>query len=166
MSQGNVDTPLNENGLAQAASAAQLLRNRGIHTILSSPMRRAKTTAEIVAAELGLPIAYDPDLREVAFGSQEGQKMADWFDDWVAGTFDPPDAETFAALRVRALGAVSRAIVHPPVVLVVAHGAFFRALRAAMGLEPNVRTPNALPLFCEPGPSPDAPWSLTPAGPA
>ena len=44
-------------------------------------------------------------------------------------------------------------------VLVVAHGALFRALRAEMGLEPNVRTPNAMPLFCEPG----APWSLTPA---
>jgi hypothetical protein len=29
-----------------------------------------------------------------------------------------------------------------------------------MGLAPNVRTPNATPLFCTPG----APWTLTPAG--
>jgi probable phosphoglycerate mutase len=44
-------------------------------------------------------------------------------------------------------------------VLVVAHGALFRALRAEMGLEPNVRTPNAVPYFCEPA----SPWTLTPA---
>jgi len=31
-----------------------------------------------------------------------------------------------------------------------------------MGLEPNIRTPNAVPLFCEPGPNGE-PWSLTPA---
>lgn len=43
--------------------------------------------------------------------------------------------------------------------LVVGHGALFRALRADMGLEPNVRTPNATPVFCEPGvPA----WTLTP----
>ena len=43
--------------------------------------------------------------------------------------------------------------------LVVAHGALFRALRAEMGLEVDRRTPNALPLFCEPG----TPWTLTAA---
>jgi probable phosphoglycerate mutase len=36
----------------------------------------------------------------------------------------------------------------------------FRALRAEMGLEPNVRTPNATPLWCEPG---RPAWTLTPA---
>ena len=45
----------------------------------------------------------------------------------------------------------------------VAHGALFRAIRAEMGLEANVRTPNAMPLFCEPGRTPDDPWTLTPA---
>ena len=34
------------------------------------------------------------------------------------------------------------------VVLVVAHGALFRALRGAMGHEPNVRTRNAVPVVC------------------
>jgi probable phosphoglycerate mutase len=67
--------------------------------------------------------------------------------------------ESFAALRSRAAAALTRALTHAPPVLVVAHGALFRALRAEMGLEPNVRTPNALPLFCEPG----DPWVLTAA---
>ena len=56
-------------------------------------------------------------------------------------------------LRARALAAVNRALERPGLVLVVAHGALFRALRLALGHVPNVRTPNALPLWCEPSAS-------------
>ena len=160
ISQGNVDIPLNEVGLAQARAAAPLLRNRGIDSIVASPLSRARVTAEIVAQVLALPVHLDPGLREVQFGVQEGQKMSGWFADWVAGTRTPEGAETFAALRARAVAAVNRALTLPPVVLVVAHGAMFRALRAAMGLEIDVRTQNAIPMFCEPTASG---WKLTPA---
>jgi broad specificity phosphatase PhoE len=160
ISQGNVDIPLNEVGLAQARAAAPLLRNRGIDSIVASPLSRARVTAEIVAQALALPIHLDPGLREVGFGVQEGHKMSGWFADWIAGTRTPEGAETFAALRTRAVAAVNRAVTLPPVVLVVAHGAMFRTLRAAMGLEVNVRTQNAIPLFCEPTASG---WKLTPA---
>ncbi len=102
----------------------------------------------------------DEGLREVSFGAHEGQVMAEWFNDWVAGSFTPPNGESFADLRARAVAAINRALSRPAPVLVVAHGALFRALRAEMGLEPNVRTPNAMPYFCEPG----TPWSLTAAG--
>ena len=85
--------------------------------------------------------------------------MTEWFAEWVAGNFTPEGAETFASLRARAAAAINRALANPAPVLVVAHGALFRALRAEMGLEPNVRTANAMPLFCEPG----TPWTLTPA---
>ncbi|MCW3476033.1 histidine phosphatase family protein [Limobrevibacterium gyesilva] len=159
LSQGNVDIPLNATGRAQALSAADMLRHRGIAAIVASPLSRAYDTALAAASVLGLPVEVDDGLREVSFGAQEGQPMSQWFSDWVAGTFTPPDAESFAALRARAVAAVNRALARPAPVLVVAHGALFRALRAEMGLEPNVRTPNAMPLFCEPG----RPWSLTPA---
>ena len=150
ISQGNVDIPLNATGLAQARSAAAKLRNRGIATIVASPLSRARVTAEIAGEALGLPVAIDPDLREVSFGVQEGQAMSGWFADWVAGRFTPEGAETFPALRRRAVAAINRATALPPAVLVVAHGALFRALRAAMGIEPNIRTQNAVPIFCEP----------------
>ncbi len=162
ISQGNVDIPLNAIGIAQARAAAERLRNRGIATIVSSPLSRARVTAEFVAEALGPPIAIDPDLREVAFGVQEGQKMSGWFADWVSGTFTPEGAESFAALRHRAVAAANRATAQPPAVLLVAHGALFRSLRSAMGIEPNLRTQNAVPIFCAP-PSPGAPhWSLRP----
>ncbi|HYZ64608.1 MAG TPA: histidine phosphatase family protein [Acetobacteraceae bacterium] len=162
LSQGRVDIPLNPVGQAQAKTAAKLLRNRGICTIVASPLSRAHDTALAASEQVGVPVLLDPELQEVAFGAQEGQPMVHWFDDWVAERLTPDGAESFADLRARAVRAVNRALEHDPAVLVVAHGALFRALRSAMGLEPNVRTANGVPLFCEPGRN-GTPWTLTPA---
>jgi probable phosphoglycerate mutase len=162
LSQGRVDNPLNEAGVAQAHAAAALLRNRGITTICASPLTRARVTAEIVADALGLPVTYYDDLQEVSYGEKEGQPMSEWFAEWIAERYTPDGAESFPALRVRAGTAVNRALTHDPVVLVVAHGALFRAIRAQMGLSPGVRMRNAEPLFCEPPASGDGPWTLTP----
>ncbi len=160
LAQGNVDIALNDTGLAQARDAARLLHNRGIASLITSPLSRARVTAEIAAEALNLPVQIDEGLREVAFGTMEGQPMAaEWFAEWVEGTRTPPGAESFLDLQIRAAAAVNRCLERTPVVLVVAHGALFRALRRVMGLEPNVRLANAVPLFCEPG----VPWTLTPA---
>jgi probable phosphoglycerate mutase len=164
LSQGNVDIPLNQTGLAQARSAAQRLRNRGIATIVASPLSRARVTAEIVGEALGLPMQLDDDLREVRFGVQEGQPMSDWFAHWVAGEITPDGAEAFSDLRRRAVTAINRAVALPPAVLVVAHGALFRALRNAMGIEPLIRTPNAVPIWCEPPAGDEAVWQLNYGG--
>lgn len=137
-----------------------MLRRRGIAAIVSSPLSRARNTAQVAAAALGLTVEVEDELHEASFGADEGAAMAGgWFEDWVAGVATPDGAERFVDLRARAARGVTAALARPPPVLVVAHGALFRALRAEMGLEPNVRTPNALPLFCEPG----VPWLLTAA---
>ena len=167
LSQGNIDIPLNANGLAQAhAAAAQLAKvgagGRKITTIISSPLSRARVTAEIAGAALGLPVSIDEDLREVAFGVQEGQPMGDWYEDWVIDQFTPEGAESFLALRIRAAAALARAQGQPPLVLVVAHGALFRAVRKLMGLKPNVRTQNAQPLYCTPPAPGQTGWNLEP----
>ena len=160
-SQGNVDVPLNARGEAQAHEAAAALLGRGIRSIVSSPMRRARDTAAIIAKVLGLVVGEEADLREVAFGAKEGQPMGPWYEAWLAGAVTPPGAETFEALRTRAAAALNRALERTPPVLVVAHGSIFRALRAEMGLPVTTRTPNGLPLLCEPGNNPGEPWRLT-----
>ena len=157
LSQGSVDIPLNAVGIAQAERAAHVLRGRGIERIVASPLSRAAHTARIVGAALDLPVEFDADLREVSFGVQEGQPMGEWYDDWIAGDFTPQGGETFAGLTARALAAIDRATDWPGLVLVVAHGALWRAFRHAAGLPANIRTPNALPLLAEPG----TPWRLT-----
>lgn len=161
-SQGHTDIPLNTVGLAQARRAAMAMVDRGIVTIVASPLSRALRTAEIVAEALNLPVATDPGLMEVGFGTEEGQPMGDWYDDWIAGSYTPDGAETFQALHDRAVEAVNRATARPGPVLVVAHGALFRALRLALGHQPNVRTPNALPIWCAP-PAGGRVWEVTPA---
>ena len=161
LSQGAVDIPLNETGLAQARSASLLLRGRGIRAIISSPLSRAKVTADIAAAQLGLPVQIDDGLKEVAFGVMEGKPMSEWFQPWVDGLLTPEGAESFPTLTKRAVAAINRFIARPPVVLVVAHGALFRALRGAMGHEPNVRTRNAVPVWCEPPADGTGIWGLT-----
>jgi probable phosphoglycerate mutase len=160
LSQGNVDIPLNATGLAQARAAAAKLVGRGIATIIASPVSRARVTAEIVAEVLALPIHYDDGLREAAYGVREGQPMTEWFQQWVDGVATPEGAEPFADLRRRAVAAINRSLGQPAPVLVIAHGGLFRAVRAAMGLEPNIRTPNATPYWCEPA---DPHWLLTAA---
>ena len=162
LSQGRTDIPLNAVGLAQARRAAASLRGQGIAAIVASPLVRARVTAEIAGEALGLPVAFDDTLVEVNFGDQEGRPMGDWYDDWIAGADGPEGGETFDGLLVRAVGAVNRATARPGPVLVVAHGALFRALRRAFGLEPNVRTPNALPVRCTPPAGGAGPWDLVP----
>jgi probable phosphoglycerate mutase len=164
LSQGRTDIPLNAVGLAQAARAAKTLAGiGGIATIVASPLIRARVTAEIAAEALGLPVALDEGLQEVNFGEQEGKPMGDWYDDWIAGDYTPAGAETFVALLARAVAAVNRATAKPAPVLIVAHGALFRALRLAFGHEPNVRTPNALPIRCLPPADGGRVWDIAPA---
>ena len=88
LSQGNTDIPLNAVGLAQARSAASTLAGNRRHRHASSPRRWSApgSPRRSPAEALGLPVALDDGLREVAFGVQEGQPMGDWFDDWIAGT--------------------------------------------------------------------------------
>lgn len=155
-----MDIALNPTGLRQARAAADLLMHRGITEIVASPLSRARDTAMIVAEKLGLPVEYDEGLREVSYGTHEGEPMTEWFHEWVAGRYTPEGAQSFPLLRERARGAINRALTRAAPVLVVAHGALFRAVRAEMGLDPDVRTANAMPYFCEPGrPS----WTLTAA---
>ncbi|MGH7121890.1 MAG: histidine phosphatase family protein [Acetobacteraceae bacterium] len=163
LSQGAVDVPLNANGEAQARRAAELLHEGGIASIAASSLARARRTAEIVAAALDLPVRYDPDLREVTFAGKEGQLIGLWYEDWLSGVATPPGAESFAKLTIRAEAAVTHALTAPAPVLIVSHGAFFRALRLAMHLPSNVRTPNAVPIQCTPPPrsQPALPWSLS-----
>ena len=158
-SQGQTDIPLNRVGEMQAARAARTLVSTPIATIVASPLGRARVTAEAVAAVLNLPIGLDPELMEVNFGDQEGLPMGDWYDEWIAGDYTPLGGESFSELRVRTVSAINRATALPGPVLIVAHGALWRAFRYEAGLPANIRTPNALPMLATPG---ALAWTLDP----
>ncbi len=152
LSQGAIDIPLNDNGRAQAKEAASILSGKGIVSIVCSPMLRTRETAAIVNEALGLPIRYDPAIREVIFGGMEGKPLSPWFQDWMDGVFTPQGAESFAELLLRVGRALQAILAQPGPVLIVAHGGVFRAVRDLMGVSREGLTPNGLPLFCKPMP--------------
>ena len=69
---GRNELPLSLTGRAEAEAAAVRAAGLGVEVIVASPLRRTRETAEIVAAELGLPVTFDKDLVELDFGDVEG----------------------------------------------------------------------------------------------
>jgi probable phosphoglycerate mutase len=67
-SQGWVDTPLNDKGIAQAHELAQKLSNIKFDCIYSSPLSRALKTAEIVRGDKDIKIITDDGLKERNMG--------------------------------------------------------------------------------------------------
>lgn len=71
---GVTDIALTDRGREQARALGRQLAagEQGITRILCSPLVRARETAQLIAAETGLPLAVDVRLREQAFGRYEG----------------------------------------------------------------------------------------------
>ena len=126
---GRGDVPLTDTGQRQAAAAAARLAARGgIDVIVSSPLRRARRTAEAVAQATGAPLIVDDDLVEADFGKWEGLSFAeasaqspDEMTAWLASAdAPPPGGESFAAAALRVLGALDRLLAaHPDRTLVL-----------------------------------------------
>ena len=75
--QGWTDVPLNAEGQAQAAAAAQELASERFDAIYSSTLQRARATAEALARPHGLPLRLDERLRERHLGDLQGLLRAD-----------------------------------------------------------------------------------------
>ena len=69
--------PLTPQGIDEARAAAAELRGVALSAVWSSDQVRAIQTAEIVAAEVGLPVRPVAGLREVALGAMEGMRYED-----------------------------------------------------------------------------------------
>jgi probable phosphoglycerate mutase len=108
---GDSDIELNDTGFEQARKLATFLRNEPIATILSSPLKRAIATAEVIASHHQLPIKIDERLSELKVGELEGvsvsnlgttfsQFLIQWWQN--RGSEVLPDGETLVELQQRA----------------------------------------------------------------
>lgn len=75
--QGRADVPLDEHGLAQASAMAPLVAHLGPEAIVSSPLLRARQTADALASVTGLPVGVDARLAEIDVGTWAGRTLAD-----------------------------------------------------------------------------------------
>jgi probable phosphoglycerate mutase len=116
--QGHTDVPLNEAGRAQARALAAQLADAGIAAVVTSDLARARETAEIVAAALGLGApTIEPALRERRFGVFEGltrdeciARYPEAWRAWQERTGEPPGAEPRSLAAARMAEALARIV--------------------------------------------------------
>ena len=95
--QGQAQGCLNERGEEQARQVAERLATEHFDAIVSSDLRRAVQTAEIIAAPHGLPVTQTPLLRERDWGGFTGRYIPGLRNEkW------PDDVESEADLLSRA----------------------------------------------------------------
>lgn len=151
MTQGQIDSQLNETGHAQAKAAAEVLRNEPIERIVASPLTRVRHTAEAVATFHDLEITFDEDLKECHLGDMQGQPHGEWLRDYWTHDFDPPNGETFGEFSKRVWGAMERAVALGPNTLIVAHGGLWLAAHEFTKIDPPlVPMRNASPIHVTP----------------
>lgn len=72
-----MDIALNETGIIQAGDVANKLKDKEIDLILSSDLRRAKETAEVLAKKIKKPLLFATELKEVKLGDMEGMPFVE-----------------------------------------------------------------------------------------
>ncbi len=132
---GSIETPLTDEGRAQARAAGKAAKTLGIDYILCSPLSRAHDTAKIIAEEIGYPLDQldiNSLVIERHFGPLEGQPWdPDLNMDGIA------DIETVDSLVERAKLTLKHLETVPAdIILIVSHGSFGRAFRH--NLHPDV----------------------------
>lgn len=144
--QGQSDYPLTERGRAQAQALAARWKAEDVRFdfVLSSPLGRARETAEIIASKLDLKVEFDDIWLERAIGEMEGLTAEE-----VRRKPRPPyttpydsiggDGEGDWALYLRAGQALHNLLKRPPgSYLIVSHGGLLnQVMHAVAGLAPH-----------------------------
>jgi broad specificity phosphatase PhoE len=148
---GWTDTPLSAEGLRQArAVAAQLARESPSAVVFSSPLQRARMTAELIADAIKASLRIDRGLCEINCGAADGLPLSEVeqrYPNYWAGNLrqsDPdfrwPDGESYNELRARVLSAVQRMVrwtTRGARITVVTHAGFISQLLGSIyGVSP------------------------------
>ena len=148
--QGRSDIPLNEEGRRLARVTAKALENVPFTKIYTSPLLRAKETAQIIKGDRNIPILEDKRIQEISFGIYEGLYCAEdhytipdpdfikFFkkpEEYIA----PEGAETIEALCKRITDFLQE-LVHTTAyqdetVLLSTHGAALRGLLSSINMK-------------------------------
>src|SRR4051812_20967039 len=142
--QGHLPVPLDATGRAQAAALAQAAAEVELVSLWSSPLRRARETADIVAARIGLRPREDARFAETDTGDWTGRSFAEIGAEDPEGfarfersdpSFRYPGGESFAEQSERVQAALADLRARPTELpaLVVCHRGVIRLALAALG---------------------------------
>ncbi|KOO48904.1 histidine phosphatase family protein [Viridibacillus arvi] len=156
--QGELDSPLTDDGIAQVKSIARLLKmyiqDPKEWAIISSPLGRAMQSTEIICNTLGLDeakVEKDDRLSEVSVGSWAGLTMKEIEEKWPEllmhtdhynWYFNSPNGESYASVEERVTDWL-KSVEGREKVIVVSHGLTGRILR---GVYNNLEKNQALKL--------------------
>jgi ribonuclease H / adenosylcobalamin/alpha-ribazole phosphatase len=169
---GVSDAVLTAKGNRQARRAAAALSKLPIRAIISSPLRRAADTADIIHAACGAELRLDPRLAEGSFGKWEGRTrsevlglgpqdaalLARWETDPACA---PPGGESIQGIQDRMVSLTEELTDEFPdsSVVLVSHVGPIKALLAAVLAIPLQSTRR---LFLDPGTISAVEWGSQP----
>ena len=135
------DEDLNEVGYTQARSLSSRLASLPIASVYTSPLRRAYTTAAILAEPHKLELKFSDHLTEIRLGDWQGLHMDEikrrWPELWQQSRIDPseltmPNGESFGQVTERAVRAFEMIVEanQGKLVAIVTHDVIIRVLAA------------------------------------
>lgn len=107
--QGTTNTELTNVGIKQGKLLAKSLADTKFENIYSSPLERARITAEFIGKETNCKIIEDIDFKEISFGDWEGLTTKEirakysWMDKWFnnPGLYQIPNGDVFEVEKTR-----------------------------------------------------------------
>jgi uncharacterized phosphatase len=128
--QGRTDIPLNNKGILQAKECGEFLRTSQWDMIVTSPLLRAKQTAEIISKKVNVSFVEMDDFMERNYGDAEGMTMEERSVAFPNNTY--PNQEDRKSLNNRVMSGIEKIKQRykGSKVLLVAHGAVINAILA------------------------------------
>jgi broad specificity phosphatase PhoE len=121
---GHLDPPLDSIGRFQALVLADVLAHQGLVSIVSSPLLRARETAEPIGLRTGLPVEIDERLIDRDYGCWAGRSKDEVIARW-GSLDDAPEIEPTKSVVDRTMAALTEVCdrFSDGTVLVVSHDA-------------------------------------------
>lgn len=127
--QGREDIPLNETGIQQAESCGKALQGETFHAVITSPLLRAKKTAEIIAQSLEIKnLIVEDGITERDFSKVSGMTPGEREIFYASGEED--DKEPWDVLCSRMITNIKKygTRFYPRNIIMVSHGASINAV--------------------------------------
>lgn len=121
--QGRTDIPLNSKGILQANECHRFFKNYKWDVIITSPLKRAKETAEIINKDSNIPLVEMDEFLERYFGDAEGMTVEERLTAFPNRNY--PNQEDRGSLNKRIMNGIQKINKEysGKNVLLVAHGA-------------------------------------------
>jgi broad specificity phosphatase PhoE len=113
---GRMDVPLNDRGCQQAEAAGRRLAGTRLAAVCTSPLSRARETAEVIARACGLEVCVDEAFVDMDFGDWQGLRLTEvekrfpeLYQTWRIAPAEAriPGAESLVEVKKRAVAAIT-----------------------------------------------------------